>query len=252
MRISIVTPCFNSADTLADTIESVLSQTYPDVEHVIIDGGSSDGTVGLIQKYEPRYGGRLRWISGPDKGIYDAMNKGIALATGDVVGILNSDDFFYDREVVADIASAFNRDTDCTFGNLLFVSKTDKTKVVRIWKGSPYRNFTTGWHPAHPTFYIRHAHLLSFGGFNTRFGIAADFELMLRMIERYHLATKYIDRYMVCMRMGGKSTGKLINIIKGNIEAYRAFSANDIRITPLYPLRRLATKAVGVITHFFK
>lgn len=252
MKISIVTPCFNSAATLADTINSVLAQTYADVEHVIVDGGSTDGTVELIRRYEPRYAGRLKWVSEPDKGIYDAMNKGIRMATGDVVGVLNSDDFFFDANVVSDIAKAFTDDVDCIFGNLKFVSKSDTSKVVRIWKGSPYRSFHTGWHPAHPTFYVRRFILQDNGAFDIRFKIASDFELMLRLIECRRIASRYLDRYIVCMRMGGESTARLSNIIKGNIETYKAFAANGMRVSPLYPVRRLAPKIAGVVKHFFK
>ena len=154
MKISLITVTYNSSKTLLDTLQSVLNQTYSDIEYIIVDGASKDSTVSIIEEYEPKFNGRMKWISEPDKGLYDAMNKGIRMATGDVVGILNSDDLFMDNNVLADIAHAFDNNTDAIFGNLYFVNQEDVNQIVRVWKGSPYKSFKSGWHPAHPTFYV--------------------------------------------------------------------------------------------------
>ena len=248
-KISVITPALNSAATITDTIESVLTQSYPCVEHVIVDGGSTDGTVDIIRRMERHYEGCLRWVSEPDGGLYDAMNKGIRMATGDVVGILNSDDFFTDEKSLKTVSDAFGNDTDAVFGNLKFVGREDTEKVMRIWKGSPYRSFRKGWHPGHPTFYAKKSLYNDFGGFNTAFRIAADFELMLRFIEKNRIRTRYLDRCLVDMRVGGTSTRSLRNIIEGNREVMRAFTVNGIKVSPLYPLMRLLPKIHGLFTH---
>lgn len=248
LKISVITPAFNSASTIADTIESVLGQTYTDFEHLIVDGGSSDGTVDIVRRYQSRYNGRLIFVSEPDNGIYDAMNKGLAMATGDVAGVLNSDDFYSDNSILATIAEAFDDDTDSVFGDLKFVARENTAKVVRMWKGSPYQSFRTGWHPGHPTFYARKSLYSELGGFDTSFRIAADFELMLRFIEKHRIRTRYIDRCMVDMRIGGASTRNIDNIITGNREAIRAFAVNGIPVSVFYPLLRLAPKARHLFT----
>ena len=152
MVVSIITIAFNSAQTIRDTITSVLSQSYSNIEYIIIDGASNDATVQIVREYEPLFNGRLKWVSEPDEGLYDAMNKGVKMATGDVIGILNSDDLLYDSNVLRDIALAFDENTDALFGNLYFVKSDDVHCIVRAWKGSTYSSFKKGWHPAHPTF----------------------------------------------------------------------------------------------------
>ena len=247
LKISIITATYNSGKTLRDTIESVLSQTYCDFEHLIIDGGSKDNTLEIIKEYEPKYNGRLQWISEPDRGLYDAMNKGIRMASGNVIGILNSDDFYADSKVLEDISVAFTQNTDVVFGNLYFVDQNDTNKIMRIWKGSPYKSFKMGWHPAHPTFYARRQCFQKYGGFDTEFKVSADFELMLRFLEKEKLRSKYIDRYFVKMRLGGESTGDVRNIIKGNKNIVKAFKKNGINISPLYPLYRFFPKLISLI-----
>lgn len=248
MKISIVTATYNSCKTLRDTLESVLEQEYADFEHIVVDGGSKDGTLDIVREYEPRYRGRLRWISEPDRGIYDAMNKGIAMSTGDVVGILNSDDLYNDSHVLLDIAKAFDdKDIGAVCGNLYFVNQYDIGKVVRVWKGSPYRSFKTGWHPAHPTFYARRQCFEKFGSFDITYDVSADFELMLRFVEKGGIDIKYLDRYFVKMRVGGESTGSIGNIIKGNKNIIRAFKKNGIEVSPLYPVYRLLPKFVNLV-----
>ena len=244
MKISLITVTYNSSKTLLDTLQSVLNQTYSDIEYIIVDGASKDNTVSIIKEYEPKFEGRMKWISEPDKGLYDAMNKGIRMATGDVVGILNSDDLFMDNNVLADIAHAFDDHTDAIFGNLYFVNQEDVNQIVRVWKGSPYKSFKSGWHPAHPTFYVRRSVYEKYGVFDTTFNVSADFELMLRLIEKHGIRTKYLDRYMVRMRMGGESTGSIKNIIRGNKNIFRAFKKNEIKVSSLYPVYRLLPKII--------
>lgn len=249
MKLSLITVTYNSSKTLSDTLQSVLSQTYSDIEYIIVDGASKDNTVSIIKEYEPRFEGRMKWISEPDKGLYDAMNKGIRMATGDVVGILNSDDLYMDNKVLADIAAIFDKQTDAIFGNLYFVDQNDVNQIVRVWKGTPYKSFKSGWHPAHPTFYVRREVYEKYGVFDTTFNVSADFELMLRLIEKHGIHTKYLDRYIVKMRMGGESTGSIKNIIRGNKNILRAFKKNGIKVSPLYPIYRLLPKMVDRISY---
>lgn len=252
MKISLITVTYNSSKTLLDTFQSVFSQTYSEIEYIIVDGASKDDTLSIIKEYEPLFQGRMKWISEPDKGLYDAMNKGIRMATGDVVGILNSDDLFMDDKVLADVAAAFDEQTDAIFGNLYFVDQEDVNQIVRVWKGSPYKSFKSGWHPAHPTFYVRREVYEKYGGFDTTFDVSADFELMLRLIEKHGIRTKYLDRYMVRMRMGGESTGSIKNIIRGNKNIFRAFRKNEIKVSPLYPVYRLLPKVIDKILYMLK
>lgn len=250
MKISIITATWNSEATVRDTFESVLHQTFQDIEYIIIDGQSTDNTLQIIKEYEPKFNGKLHYISEPDKGIYDAMNKGLNMATGDIVGILNSDDFYYDSNVLMRIASAFSSNNiDCVYGDLQFVDRQDTNKVVRTWIGSQYKPkaFLRGWHPAHPTFYVKKECIHTLGGFDLSFDVSADFELMLRYIEKNQITSLYIHHYFVKMRMGGESTGSISSIIKGNKNILRAFEKNGFKIPPFYLLRRLAPKVKNLI-----
>lgn len=254
MTISIITATFNSEKTLRDTFDSILGQTYHDIESIIVDGASKDGTIDIIREYEPRFNGRMKWVSEPDRGIYDAMNKGIQMATGDVVGILNSDDFYYDEHVVEDIANAFTQnDIDCVYGNLVFVDVKDRNAVIRVWKGSQHQfgAFQRGWHPAHPTFYARRVCFEKYGAFNLDYAVSADFELMLRFIEKEQIKNAYLDRYFVKMRWGGESTGTLNNIVKGNRNILKAFRDNGLKPSRFYLIRRLVPKAWNMIKQKF-
>lgn len=215
MKISVITVCYNSVTTLQDTLESVLRQTYPDVEYIVVDGASKDGTKELIEKYAPKFSGRMKWISEPDQGIYDAMNKGIRMAEGDVIGFLNGDDYYQDNLVLEDIARAFalNR-PDAVHGNLSYVNS--RRQVVRTWQGFPYRPgaFQKGWNPAHPTFYCTRRCFEQYGMFDPSIGSAADFELMLRFIEKHRISTHYLNHFMVFMRTGGSSTAGLSAVLR--------------------------------------
>lgn len=245
MKISIITATYNSAATVRDTIESILRQTHQDWELIIEDGASKDDTLAIVREYEPQCQGRMRIFSEKDEGIYDAMNRGIARATGDVIGILNSDDFYHDEHVLEDINRAMEgQPVDCVYGDLKFVQAHKTDRVVRIWKGSQHENgaFLHGWHPAHPTFYARRKCFEQLGCFDTSFAVSADFELMLRFIEVGGVRNRYIPRYFVKMRMGGESTGSIRNIIRGNRGILRALRKNGFEPSSLLILRRMMPK----------
>jgi glycosyltransferase involved in cell wall biosynthesis len=250
MKLSIITVCFNSQNTLQRTINSVASQTYLDIEYIIIDGDSRDNTVCLIKENQSLIN---HWVSEPDEGIYDAMNKGIALATGDVIGFLNSDDVFYNESAAATIMRRFNNlDIDIVHGGLNFIN--NKSKLVRNWEGSPYETgaFTRGWHPAHPTFYVRREVYAKLEPHDTTMPVAADFEIMLRAIEVHKFPSSFIDETLITFSIGGKSTGSIRNILRGNLEILRAFKKNNIKVNPLmYFINRLLPKFANLIKFKF-
>lgn len=233
MKITIITVVWNNIKTIKDAIDSVLGQTYIDIEYIIVDGNSTDGTLEAIKIH----GNKIhKLISEPDQGLYDAMNKGISLATGDVIGILNSDDFYKTSDVLECVAKEFSdSDIDCLFADLEYVNGTDTSKVIRYWKSKPYKQgmFQSGWHPAHPTFFVRKKFYDKHGLFNLNFNIAADYELMLRFLEKHKLRSKYINKTFVQMRTGGESNRNIKNIIKANIESYKAWKVNGLYINPL-------------------
>lgn len=250
MKISIITTTCNSAATISDTLESVLSQTHKDWELIIQDGLSQDETLSVVRRYEPLFGEKMRIFSEKDEGLYDAMNRGIARATGDVVGILNSDDFYFDNHVLEDINKAMeDQPVDCIYGDLVYVMPNNKNRIVRIWKGSQYQKgaYQYGWHPAHPTFYAKRNFYEELGGFNTSYAISADFELMLRFIEVAKLRNQYIHRYFVKMRMGGESNGSLRNIIRGNRNILRAMRENGLKPSLLFMPYRMMPKVWNTI-----
>ena len=201
MKISIITATFNSGQTVRDTIESVLHQTYEDIEYIIKDGGSKDNTLDICREYESKFGGRMKIISAPDKGIYDAMNNGIEAATGDVVGLLNSDDFYTSNDVLQSVADAF-------YGDIHFVKDNDLKKCVRYYSSALFKRgwMRLGFMPAHPSFYCKKECYEKLGYFDTSFKVAADFENLLRLIYKGKINTEYIKKDFVTMRTGGAST----------------------------------------------
>lgn len=227
MKISIITATYNSGETIRDTLESVLSQTYLDFEHIIIDGKSTDNTISICREYEKKYDGRLRIVCERDKGIYDAMNKGLRIASGDVVGILNSDDFYSNPNVLSTIAEEFGRnEIDAVYGDIHFVGRNEPTKCVRYYSSRFFHSWMMvfGYQPAHPSFYCRRECYEKYGLFDISFKIAADFENMLRLIYLNNIRTRYIPMDFVTMRLGGASTNGIIshkNIILDHFKAYR-------------------------------
>ncbi len=238
MKVSIITPTFNSAETLEDTVKSVLFQNYPDIEYIIIDGKSTDNTLDIVKKYKID-----KVISEPDKGIYDAMNKGIRLASGDVVGILNSDDIYVSKNVIDKVVKAI-KEVDCCWGNLLYVDRKDENKVIRKWFSSEYKEglFKKGWHPPHSTFFVKKSVYDKHGVFNLNFKIAADYELMLRFLEKHKIKSSFIREILVKMKIGGTSNRSVLNIIKANIECYDAWKVNGLKINPLKLLLKPLSK----------
>ena len=195
MKISLVTVTFNSYRTLRDTIQSVLSQTYPDIEYIIVDGCSQDKTIDIIKEYEPLFHGQLKWISEKDKGLYDAMNKGIRMATGDIIGIINSDDFYHRKDTVMKVSEAFkNDDIQAVYGDVRFVNPQNLDKTVRYYSSKRFTPeiFRFGFMPAHPTFFTYRKYFEEFGYYKTDYKIAADYELLIRFLYVHQLKSQYL------------------------------------------------------------
>ena len=241
MRISVITATYNSGRTIGDTLESVLRQTYSDVELIVVDGASRDDTMDVVRRYEPRFGGRLRWTSEPDRGIYDAMNKGIARATGDVIGILNSDDFYTSDTVLERVAEAMaGGDIDAVYGDIHYVRDGDLRRCVRYYSSRPFRRWMMrlGFMPAHPSFYCRREVYERCGTFDTTYRVAADFENLLRLIYVNRIRTCYLPADFVTMRTGGASTSGLSSHRQIMRDHLRALRSNGVwSCTPLLGLR---------------
>ena len=247
MKISIITVVWNNAKTIKDAINSVLNQSYKDVEYIVIDGASTDGTIEILQSY----GDKIKFISEKDNGLYDAMNKGIRMATGDVVGILNSDDFYASDKILQIVADEFLKSNiDSVYANLEYIDANDPKRVIRYWRSKKYQEglFRSGWHPAHPTFFVKKEIYEKYGVFDLSFKIAADYELMLRFFEKCKITSSYVDEVFVKMRIGGESNRSIKNIIKANMESYKAWKANGLYINPL----RFLLKPFSKIIQFIK
>lgn len=237
MKISIITVCFNSVSHIEDAINSVAYQDHGNIEHIIIDGGSTDGTIDLLKKHDRKI---AKWISEPDHGIYDAMNKGIGYATGEVVGILNSDDFYFNEKIISAVADSFeDTQIDAVYGDLIFVDPDNLNRTVRTYssaKWSPAR-FARGYMPAHPTFFVRRKYYESFGFFETDYQIAADYEMLIRLLYVHKLKYRYLPLTMVKMRKGGVSSNGIKSNIILNREIVRACRKHGIKTSALkiYP-----------------
>jgi len=239
--ISVITVCFNAERTIADTIASVGRQRFAQWEHLIIDGGSRDGTVATAQLASA---GLARIISEPDRGIYDAMNKGIRLAEKEVVGFLNADDMYHDDLVLADVARRFlDPRIDAVFGNLDYVSQ-DGIRVIRCWRSRPYTQgaFGRGWMPPHPTFFIRRSVFSRLGNFDLSYRIAADFDLMNRFFTRGRIRSVHIPRTLVRMRVGGVSNASRQVIMRNQVENIRSLTGTFGMVPPAYPIFKLADR----------
>jgi glycosyltransferase involved in cell wall biosynthesis len=245
MKISIITPTYNSENTISDTLDSIFSQEYKNIEHIIIDGLSSDSTLSIIREYQEE--NNIRLISEKDSGIYDAMNKGVSLSSGDVVGILNSDDMYYSKDVLNRVADVFKSDDsiDAVYGDLVYVDRDNASKVVRTWKSGTYSEckLNWGWTIPHPSLFIRKRVYNSLDHiFNTKLSLAADYELILRLLKLEKIKVEYIDRVLVKMREGGSSASSLSSRINGWKELRLSWRINRLRIPFLFIIRRLLIK----------
>ncbi len=242
MKISVITVCLNSAVTIRDTIESVLAQDHPDIEHIIVDGVSRDGTMDIVRSYGSRI---AKVVSEPDRGMYDSANKGLRLATGDVVGMLNSDDYYATNDVLSTMARTFSeRGVDVVHGDLDFIDPRDTTRVTRRFRSREFSpgDFKRGWHPAHPTFYVRREVLLKVGGFDERYRIASDIDLMMRVLEVEKASSAHIPRVLIKMREGGLSNGSLRRIWRANVECYQAMHRAGLAVPWWFVLRKPLAK----------
>ena len=231
MIISIITVTFNSSKTLRDTIRSVLSQSFLDIEYIIVDGLSNDKTVDIIKEYEPLFQGRLKWISETDNGLYDAMNKGIRMATGDIVGIINSDDFYHREDIIEKVVEVFKTSTvQAVYGDVRFVRSNNLDKTVRYYSSKYFFSslFRYGFMPAHPTFFTYRHYFKEFGFYKADYKIAADYELLIRFLYIHHLKSRYLALDFMKMRMGGASTASVKSNMLLNKEIVRACKENGI------------------------
>lgn len=245
MKVSIITVCYNAESTIEFALQSVLNQDYKDIEYIVIDGASSDNTPSIIKKYEGKI---AKIVSEKDNGMYYAINKGIELATGDVVGLLHADDFYASNKIISRIVTEFqSKNIDAVYGDLQYVFKEDINKVFRNWNSNPYNPslFLKGWMPPHPTFFVKRKCYKDFGKFNTTFSISADYELMLRFLYKHNIKATYIPEVIVKMRVGGVSNISIQNRIKANMEDRRAWKINGLKpnvltlfLKPLSKLRQ--------------
>ncbi|MCO4293126.1 glycosyltransferase [Solitalea sp. MAHUQ-68] len=244
MKVSIITVVYNNKETIDDTIKSILNQSYKNIEYIIIDGNSNDGTCEIIKSYGDKI---TKFISEPDKGIYDAMNKGLSLAIGDVIGILNADDFYVNNNVISKIVAAFDQThCDAVYSDLIYVDQFNISKQIRKWKTGKYKpgSFLNGWMPPHPTFFVRREVYEEHGLFNTLLRSAADYEIMLRFIHKHKIKLGYIPEVLVKMRAGGVSNVSLKNRLRANKEDRMAWQINGLKpyffTTWLKPLRKIS------------
>jgi glycosyltransferase involved in cell wall biosynthesis len=242
-KITIITAVFNRATTVQTSIESVLNQRDANIEHIIIDGNSTDGTQEVVRRFDSNI---AKFISEPDSGIYNALNKGIRAATGDVVGFLHADDMLANPNVIRSISDAFqDPEIDAAYGDLVYVDAQHPDQIVRYWKSGKAASsrFRRGWMPPHPTFYLRRAHYVKFGGYREDFHISADYELLLRMLFKHRLKPAYIEDVLVKMRLGGKSNVSMANRLLANREDRHAWEVNDLRppfgLQLFKPLRKI-------------
>ena len=246
-KLSIVTVCLNSARTIGDTLASVARQSHPSIEHIVIDGGSTDGTQAIVATHGARV---ARLVSEPDRGIYDAMNKGLSLATGDAVGFLNADDAFAHSDSAARLAAAFEPGVEACYGDVVYVSADDPERVIRYWRSGPYRRWlcSTGWAPPHPTLYVRREVYARHGGFDADMRVAADFEFALRMLDVKEVTVRYIPEVLVRMRAGGVSNRSVRGILQGHRELAAALRRHGLPAGWRWSARRLVRRIPQLLT----
>ena len=248
MNISIVTAVYNGADTIEKTINSVAGQSYKNVEHIIVDGDSTDCTMEIVNRYDDQI---AQIISERDIGIYDAMNKGIAAAGGEIIGTLNADDIYAYPNVLSKVAEVLSDpEIDACYADLVYVDRRNMNKIIRYWTSRPFEPglFHKGWIPAHPTFFVRKSIYHRYGGFDLEYKIQSDFELALRFLELHRIRTVYVPEIWVKMRMGGTTNKSIRNIVKGNLESYRACKKHGLKVSPLFFVKKIATR----VPQFFR
>ena len=239
MKISIITASFNSGTTISYTIESVMKQTYADIEYIIKDGNSKDNTMDICHEFEPKFGGRLKIISAPDKGIYDAMNKGIEIATGEIIGILNSDDYFTSDDVIEKVAEAFKYND--TLENLQKCTRYFSSRYFKLWM------LRFGFMPAHPSFYCKKSVFDEYGLYDLQYRTSSDFEMMVRLLWKNKIKTKYLNMDFVTMRTGGESTAGLASKKKVNNDISRSLKAHGIYTNQAFQMFRYLWRAFELI-----
>lgn len=246
-KISIITVCYNSAKTIAETIESVLSQDYPNLEYIIIDGKSTDGTQDIVKSYGSKIS---TFISEPDKGLYDAMNKGIGLATGDIIGIINSDDIYANNKVFSYVVKAFNeKNVDVVYGDLYYFKSGFPDRALRYYRGGVFSlsRVSYGLMPPHPTFFIKKTVYEKFGRFDTRYTLSADFDLILRFLGLHRVPFEYIPDILVKMRTGGKSTSSLKRTFIMNNEDLDSCKKNGVKTNLLKFYSKYLVKILHIV-----
>lgn len=238
MKVSIITAAFNSVQTLEDTVKSVLEQTYSNIEYIVVDGGSTDGSLNVVRRYEQQFCGRMKWISEKDRGIYDAMNKGIRMATGDIVGILNSDDYFTRKDVIERMVDSFDKELDAVYGDIHFIRDGQPDKCIRYYSSKRFSPMWLrfGFMPAHPSFYCRREVFDRAGLYKTDYAIGSDYEMMVRLFLKFQIKTKYLPMDFVTMRTGGTSTRNVksrLTLIKDDVRGCRenGFYTNSLMIS---------------------
>ena len=253
MKISIITTTYNSASTVEDTFRSLLRQGYQDIEYIVVDGCSTDGTIDIIKRYEPQFEGKMKWISEKDEGIYDAMNKGFAMATGDVIGILNSDDFYTADDILNKVADTMSKDDslDAVYGDIHYVHPDDLQKSIRYYSSKPFCRIWMrfGFMPAHPAFYCKRAIYEKYGAFDLEFPVSADFENLLRLIFVHKIKTKYIEADFVTMRTGGMSSSGLRSLKAGLRDRSKALKKNNVYSNKLFLFSLYIYKYVKMQLH---
>jgi glycosyltransferase involved in cell wall biosynthesis len=242
MRITVVTVCFNAAGTIVDTLRSVAEQDHVDVEHIIVDGGSSDGTPELVRQHGQHV---ATFISERDRGIYDGMNKGLRLATGEIVAFLNADDVYAHRSVLSRVAQVMaDPDLDACYANLIYVDPNDVTRIVRIWSSRDFHPglFRRGWMPAHPTLFVRKRVFDKLGEFDLQFRQQSDFDLTMRFFELGRIRSTFVKECWVRMRAGGVSNSSARSVWRGNLEARRICQKNGLRVPPWFIFTKIASR----------
>ncbi|MEJ5992814.1 glycosyltransferase family 2 protein [Pedobacter sp. Du54] len=246
MKISIITVVYNGEAFLEDCIKSVIAQDYATIEYIVVDGGSKDGSLKIIDRYKEHIS---QFISERDNGMYDALNKGIRMATGEVIGVLHADDMFASSDVIRSVANCFiSQNPDALYGNLNYVDPLNTHKIIRKWISKPYTNrrIFLGWMPAHPTFYAKKTLFEAFGNYSLNYDSAADYELMVRFLFKYHVKAVFLNKLIVNMRTGGMSNATLKHRYKGLVNDYKALVANKVPFAAI----TIVLKKLSKITQF--